>query len=336
MTAQYKKDRKEEGAVLLTTILVMSLMAALAVAIIDDVRFAVKRTGNVQAYAQADWYVHGAQEYAFSYLSQQAAGASNAQLNAAVLSAQPVIFPYEGGAMVLTVKDGTRCFPLGALPSEPGRRVFRQLLVLLGWDQASAARLTSIAVDWQDADNQILADGAEDYTYLGRQPAYRTAGRPFASVTELRALETMTETQYQILRRFVCAHELNTGSETAQRINVNTLTPAYMPLLAAALGGDNAIEIATRLILERPAEGYNDEATFLAAPAFTDFSLKEAQMELLTYAPDYIWIEADVSFLQARRMAAFEFSVAEGVVERLYRGFGDEALRPELDISPDE
>ena len=336
MIRRDKQKRKEDGAVLLTTILVMSLMAALAVAILDDVRFAVKRTGNVQAYAQADWYVEGAQDYAFSYLSLQVAGVSNEALNTAVLSAEPIIFPYEGGAMALTVKDGTRCFPLGALPSEPGRRVFRQLLVLLGWDQASAARLTSIAVDWQDADNQALPDGAEDYTYLGRQPAYRTPGRPFASVTELRALETMTEPQYQILRRFTCAHNLNTGRETAQRINVNTLTPAYMPLLAAVLGGDDAAKVSARLITERPAGGYADEAAFLAAPALTDFSLKEAQLELLTYAPDYIWIEADVSYLQARRMAAFEFSVAEGVVERLYRGFGDEVLRPELDISPDE
>jgi len=38
---------KEEGTVLLTTLLVMAIMAALAVAMMDDIRFALKRTANV-------------------------------------------------------------------------------------------------------------------------------------------------------------------------------------------------------------------------------------------------------------------------------------------------
>lgn len=327
--------RKDEGAVLLTTLLVMGVMAALAVAIIDDVRFAVKRARNVQAYAQADWYTQGAEDYAYAYLAVQVSRADNTQLNAAALSPEPIIFPYEGGAMALNVRDGSRCFSLTALSGEPGRRVFNSLLVLLGWDEASAARLTSVAVDWQDMDDQIQPSGAEDYTYLGRDPAYRTAGRSFASVTELRALETMTEEQYQILRPFMCAHIIGKDDDTP-RMNVNTLTPPYMPLLAAALGGNNAATAASRLIMERPASGYTDEAQFLAAPALADFPLKEAQLELLTYAPETIEIVADVAYLQARRKAAFGFVIAEGNVKRLYRRFGEEALRPELENRPDE
>ena len=58
----------EKGTVLLTTLLIMSVMAAVAVAIIDDIRFAVKRTINVGDYAQVDWYVKGGEDFTRSYI----------------------------------------------------------------------------------------------------------------------------------------------------------------------------------------------------------------------------------------------------------------------------
>ena len=54
-----KNFDKERGTVLLTTLLIMAVMATVAVAIMDDIRFAVKRTINVGDYAQVDWYVKG-------------------------------------------------------------------------------------------------------------------------------------------------------------------------------------------------------------------------------------------------------------------------------------
>ena len=65
------KPDKERGTVLLTTLLIMAVMATVAVAIMDDIRFAVKRTINVGDYAQADWYVKGAEDFAESYISTQ-------------------------------------------------------------------------------------------------------------------------------------------------------------------------------------------------------------------------------------------------------------------------
>ncbi len=327
------RSNKEDGAVLLTTLLVMGLMAALAVALIEDVRFAVKRTGHVQAYAQADWYAQGAEAFAQTYLSNQIKNLDGSQLNTIILNADPIIFPYEGGAMSLSLQDGSGCFDLRQLSTEPGRKVFRQLLTVLGWNPATAARLTSIAIDWQDVDSQVLPDGAEDYTYLGRQPAYRTPNREFASITELRALETMTEAKYQTLRPFVCARGASGNSTSAGGININTLTPRGMPLLAAVLGGVDGMQVAQQLVTQRPAGGYVDEAQFLAAPALEGFTIKP-EMAVVTYVPDYIRIEADIVYLQARRRAAYEFSIEGSAAVRIYRGFGDEAMRPRLDTPP--
>ena len=62
MTRVTPKNSGESGTVLLTTLLIMAVMAAVAVAIIDDIRFAVKRMSNVNDYAQLDWYVKGAED----------------------------------------------------------------------------------------------------------------------------------------------------------------------------------------------------------------------------------------------------------------------------------
>ncbi|MGJ8564419.1 MAG: type II secretion system minor pseudopilin GspK [Alphaproteobacteria bacterium] len=314
----------EDGAVLLTTLLVMAIMAALAVAIMDDVRYAVKRAGNVQAYAQTDWYVKGASEFAQSYLSQQVSNTEARQLNQGLMINEPIVFPLEGGVMVLSVRDGSQCFALNDLAQTPGRIVFRRLLEDLGWDVNSAARLTSIAVDWQDEDSALLPGGAEDYTYLGQTPAFRASNEPYSSVTELRALETMTEPQYQVLRPFVCTR----SGQTASRINVNTLAPWQTPLLAAIIGGDRANEIALKVITERPSGGYTDLAAFRSSTALVSYSLKDTQIDFLSFEPAYIWVEADVTYLQARRKAAFEYLIEDGAAVRLYHGYGDDALRP--------
>ena len=49
---------KDRGAVLLTTLLVMALMASLSVAIFDELRVAVKRAASINAQAQALSLIH--------------------------------------------------------------------------------------------------------------------------------------------------------------------------------------------------------------------------------------------------------------------------------------
>jgi len=59
--------------------------------------------------------------------------------------------------------------------------------------------------DWIDRDTRLGANGAEDGTYLRREPPHRTANTALASVMELRGLEGMTEELYQSIRPYLCA-----------------------------------------------------------------------------------------------------------------------------------
>ena len=51
----------------------------------------------------------------------------------------------------------------------------------------------------------------------------------------------------------------------------------------------------------------------------------------ISYEANYIWVEAQIDYQNAQRIAAFEFSIENSETKRLYRGFGDDALRPKLD-----
>lgn len=316
---------RETGAVLLTTLLVMSIMATVAVSIMDDVRFALKRTANINAYAQADWYLNGAEDYAQSYLETLLQQTDPVVLNMALMRAEPIVLPLEGGAITLSVRSGDTCVSLGGLADNSGRKLFRQLLESVGWDSLAAANFTSIAADWVDADSQTLPGGAEDFVYLGLTPAYRTPNAPFTSVGELRALSTMTEETFSALRPFVCARE-----SLATYINIDTLDITQAPVLAAVLGGAENIATAQQLIAQRPPEGYQTLAKLSASPVLADRPLTAEESNLLIFTPTHLWIEASVGYQNIARYAVLEFEVNEGQLTPVFKRLGTDERRPTM------
>jgi len=315
-------QQNDKGAVLLTTLLVMSIMAMVAVSIMDDVRFALKRTANIEAYAQADWYMQGAEDYAQSYLQSLLQTAQPAALNSGLMQAEPIVLPIEGGAITLRVMDGSTCISLGGLSENKGRKLFRQALETAGWDSLSAANFTSVAVDWVDADSQALPGGAEDYVYLGKSPAYRAANAPFASVQELRALSTMTQDKFNALSPFICARE---SAET--KINVDTLDISQAPILAVIMGGLNHIPTAQQIITQRPPEGYQTIERLNVSPALSDAPLSPEQSAALVFTPAYLWVEASVTYRQITRHAVIEFELDNGQLNRIFKRLGKDARR---------
>lgn len=325
--------QKQQGSVLLTTLLVMAVMAALAVAIMDQISFAVKRTVNVQAYAQADWYVLGAQDFAGQYLSRIAHNLSAQAMNTALTNQKPIVFPLENGAITLTIRDGSHCLSLGALLTSagtaytPGQRRFAQLLRAIGWAEQDADRLAAAGTDWADRDSQTLPNGAEDFAYMRRTPAHRTANTAFVSVQELRALGGMTEARFQALLPYVCARPAGHVSQ----VNINTLHAGQAALLAAMLGGADNLRLARQLITQRPEGGYRDLEQLRAAPALEGVSLKDAAFDQILYQPGWFWIEAKVEIKGVQRLAAFEYALTpDGRVVLTHRGVGADALRPKV------
>jgi len=327
------KPDKERGTVLLTTLLIMAVMATVAVAIMDDIRFAVKRTINVGDYAQADWYVKGAEDFAESYISTQLSALEPIAKNTLFQEPQTFAFPFDGGSMILDVRDGTDCFALGSLVTETGTadatggRQFTNLLIALGWPDNDARSLTGVLTDWIDTDTQRGANGAEDGTYLRREPPHRTSNTALASVMELRSLEGMTEELYQSIRPYLCAR----GSGEQTRLNIETAESIDAFLLSAILGGPDHYQTALQIIAERPQGGFGNLEMLQATPALQDFTGNEPAYDQIVFEPNFLWIEVRVDYLNASRLVTYEYDVSGPTTVLTYRGWGSESFRPTLE-----
>jgi|GEM_PF-96208 len=331
---------KERGAVLIATLLVMSIMAALTVALMEDIRLSIKRTANVSDYAQADWYVRGAEDYVADILAQRLQSVPAEGRNQVLSSINPIILPIEDGVMQMTVRDGSHCFNLGSLttaqgqPNEAAGEQFINTLDALGVPLNQAEGLRATLTDWVDADSQAEPGGAEDGDYLRRTPPVLPANTPLASVMELRAVQGVSPELYEAIRPWLCVGEPYVQTE----FNIDLAEVWQAPLLAGLMGGADNLSLAKQLIADRPERGYGSMETVLANPALQNLPQREGEPDIrgllqsgLIFTPQSLWVELELSYRKAQRSRSFHFTgVDNGQPLLTYRGWGRESFRPYL------
>ncbi len=328
---------KEGGTVLLTTLLIMTVMAAITLALMDDIKLAVKRTINVQAYSQADWQADGAEDFVTAYLTNDFAALPPAAKAALLQSRTPLILPTPDGAITLTLKDASTCFNLNALmgetaieKDEDARREFAQIGVLLGLAENQATSLSYALMDWQDADQQQSPNGAEDGTYLRKNPPYRTADTALRGPEELRALHGMDEDLWELFRPFVCTG----GAGIKPKVNLNSLTQDRILILAAALSGnvsgEEAAPLAAALLRDRPLEGYDNQQQVDTVVATID--IENPTVSRVGFEVESVFVEVVTQVGPAERVRTYRFDGVDTDTPRLtYRGWGRETFRPEIE-----
>ncbi|HEX2561308.1 type II secretion system minor pseudopilin GspK, partial [Phenylobacterium sp.] len=263
----------EEGVALLTVLLLVAVMATLAVALLDDIRFSLRRTANAEAVGQARWYAIGAETLAKAQIARlNAAGGGRTTLQGG-WHGRALRFPIEGGTIQARVTDGAACFNLNSVVQgagevlerrEAGVRQFVSLTQALG--VADGERLAAALVDWIDTNILREGGGAEDEAYAQGGAGWLTAATLLAEPSELRAVRGFEPAVYERLRPYVCA--LPTAELSP--INVNTLPPEKAVLLTMLTEGRLPQAGAQRIIEGRPPFGWASPAEFWNAPALQD------------------------------------------------------------------
>ncbi len=341
--SQTSKSQSEKGTILLTTLLIMTVMAAMTVALMDDIRLAVRRTINVQAYAQVDWQARGAEDFITAYLETDFLEMEPAAKSALLQANAPLVLPTPGGAITLTLKDASHCFNLNSVLFETGEQngqamlEFTELAKLLGVPQNQAVALSSALVDWQDPDQQLTPGGAEDGNYLRRKPPYRTADTALRSPDEMRALNGMDEDLWELFQPFVCTGPPSTqdenGDTTAMSVNVNSLQPERLAVLAVAISGsssgEDAVPAAEMLIRDRPPlTGYS--ASGLETKK-TEITVEDLNLDRVSIEVSAIFVEVTTQVGLAERARTYRYDgVDTGALRLTYRGWGQESFRPEI------
>ena len=323
---------KEEGTVLLTTLLVMSIMAVISIAIIEDIKFAVKKTINTDHYAQTHWYLMGAEDYIESFISNQYDELDVSIKNDTLRKSLSLSYPYDGGMISANITDGTDCFSLGSLitvegrADVAGRRQFEYLMGSLGIPEYKSKKISYSLSDWMDADTQRELLGAEDGDYLRRPIPHRTPNSIISSVMELRSIEGIDENIYKRIRPHICVRMQ--GSRTKFNINTSEAKDAF--LLSSILGGSDFYETALAIISERPKKGYENIQELRSSQALQNFEGDSVAYDQIVFEPSFLWVEVKVDYRNASRVVSYEYDVSDGNISKIYKGWGYESLRPKL------
>jgi len=296
-----KRRDGREGMALLTVLLLVAVMSVIAVAVLDDVRFSVRRATNAETQSQAQWYADGAETLARKQVGRLLS------LNPTRTPLQPewngrvLSFPIEEGTLTAVVRDGQACFNLNSvvegygedLIARPqGMAQFVALGRALGLPDSRMRPVAEALADWLDADSIALPLGAEDGAYAGRASPYRTGGVFLAEVSELRAVNGMDADLYRRLRPHVCALPTSRLSP----INVNTLAEADAPLLVMLTDGKLGLEGAKAVIASRPPGGWADATAFWSQSTLTGLVVPQEAREQVTVLTRYFDLRVDVDY----------------------------------------
>lgn len=299
MSVQGRKQR--EGMALLTVLLLVAVMSVIAVAVLDDVRFSIRRAANAETGSQARWYAAGAELLARRQVARlietnPVRTPLEPQWDGRVFS-----FPIEAGTLNAVIRDGQACFNLNSVVYGVGEDLIANLeeaarLVALGKAVGvPESRMRPVAdalIDWLDADTATRTLGAEDGAYAGLASPYRTGGVMLAEVSELRTVRGVDADLYRRLRPLVCALPTTRSSI----LNVNTLTAAQAPLLEMLGEGRISPAMARAAIAARPRGGWSDAAAFWDQPALSAVEPSAAARDQVGVLTRFFNLRVDVDY----------------------------------------
>ncbi len=303
-----RAPRGQRGVALLTVLLLVAVMTLLIIGMLDDIRFATRRTRNTQAVTQAQWHALGAEAIARREIARLGAASPGIDSLDSGWNGRDLTVPIEqgeGGVLRLRINDAATCFNLNSVVEgaagqwrrrELGVRQYRALMIALDFTEAESLQLSDTLVDWIDDDGVPSSSGAEDPHYAHLRPPRRTAGTLLAEASELRAISDYAPATYARLRPFVCA----LPDAGLSPININMLAASDAPLLSMLSMGALDRAGARQVIASRPPGGWRDQATFWSLPLLAGAALPNPVLEQTELKTRFFALHAEVEYGDAQ------------------------------------
>ncbi|MBH2000474.1 MAG: type II secretion system minor pseudopilin GspK [Sphingomonadaceae bacterium] len=290
----------EQGAALLTVLLLVAVMAVVAATALERVALATRMTGNGGAVDQARAFANAGAEIARLRIGDLVASNPARITLAGGWMGTSQNIPVPGGMATARVADGGNCFNLNSVvngQSEASLTVrpiavtqFQGLLQALGVDARQAQGVSAALADWIDSDSVPQPGGAEDDVYAQAQRPYRAANRLMIDPSELRAVNGVTPAIYDLVKPWICALPVTDMSP----ININTLLPGQAPLFAMLLPGQLSVGQARQLLAQRPADGYGSTVQFWAMPSLSGLSPMTEVQEQVKLTTGFFGVDVSV------------------------------------------
>ena len=217
----HSSPARQRGIALLMAMLIVVITTAIAVSILHEEKFAIRKSAHIQLNDRAALYAIGLEDWARIYLREDREESSTDSLDEYWAGGIPGL-PIEGGYLTGYVEDEQARFNLNSLVvSEIALTRFKRLCDNLEIDDSFIPAL----MDWIDQDFDIrYPDGMEE-----NYENYRVANREMVDISELLLVQNVTPEIYEKLKPHVTALP---GTST---LNVNTMSEVIFQSLAPDL-----------------------------------------------------------------------------------------------------
>ena len=234
--------RRQRGLVLLMAMLIVVIATTLAVSIMHEEKFTIRKSAHIQRMDRAALYAVGLEDWAQIYLRQDSEDSKIDSLDEDWAIGIPGL-PIEGGYLAGYMEDEQAKFNLNSIViSEIALNRFRRLCDNLEVDDQFIPAL----MDWIDQDFDIrYPDGMEE-----NYEDYRVANRELVDISELLLVHNVTPEIYEKLQTHITALP---GTST---LNVNTLSEAVFLSLAPDLD-------VSKFIKQREEEAFESIEEFI-------------------------------------------------------------------------
>ncbi|OBT10141.1 general secretion pathway protein GspK [Vibrio sp. UCD-FRSSP16_10] len=323
-------NNKQQGVALLVVLLLLAVMTAIAATMSERLVLSVDRASNQVNNQQAYWYAIGVEALARYGIEQSHEDGDTINLSQP-WAIEEQTYPLEYGDARGAIRDMQACFNVNSLAaiqldatssSRPYLlEVWRTLLEEAGLDNYQAEVVADSTWEYLD-DNDVVTtqSGVEDATYEGLSPAYMAPNSLIADLSELRSVYQMDASSMRNISWLACA--LPTDD---LRINVNTIRPWQAKLLVALFDSAISEEQAKQVLEDRPYDGWESTADFLAEPDIASVSddVKTQANQYLSVDSHYFELDVEVFVQDARvRLRSLLYSENKDESRVVRRRFG--------------
>ena len=236
------RPKRQRGLALLMAMLIVMIATTIAVSIVHEEKFTIRKTAHIQRMDRASLYAVGLEDWAQLYLKEDREESKIDSLDENWAIGVPGL-PIEGGYLAGYLEDEQAKFNLNSLVlSEIALNRFRRLCDNLEVDDSFIPAL----LDWIDEDFDIrYPDGMEE-----NYEDYRVGNREMVDISELMLVQNVTPEMYEKLQPHITALP---GTST---LNVNTMSEVIFLTLAPDLD-------VTEFIKQREEEAFESVDQFV-------------------------------------------------------------------------
>lgn len=270
------KIRGQQGVAIIMVLLIVAMATSLATYIAMQQYLWQRQVESQFERAQARQLGLAGIDWARAVLAEDARG-SNVDHEKEIWTLRLPAIPVEGGEVIGAIEDRQGLYNLNNVVGNVAQ--FQRLLAVLGLSPDLA---TSLA-DWEDADTETQAGGAEDGYYLALPQPYRAANRALVELGELKMVKGFDSRTIESLRAFVSV--LSTSKTT---VNVNF---ASAEVLAAVIEG-LSLSDARLMVQQRQGQPYKDIENFKQRLPHKGVKVVDSDISVKS---DFFWVTGRAS-----------------------------------------